>query len=549
MLENGYLNLMEKALLEHQDRVAFSDYKGKTITYSQVGERIYGLHLLFEKLGIEKGDKIAVIGRNMTSWAVTYLGVISYGAVVVPILPDFNSNDIHHIINHSGSKLLFSTDLLFDKIDETKIPAIKGIISINSCEILADSNGQFTAVVDSVRPYLKGNGDGFDSSKLKFAQIQSEDPIVLSYTSGTSGFSKGVLLPHRSIWSNVVYAQDHLKLAPGERIVSFLPLAHAYGCLVEFLWPFIMGCHITFLTRTPSPQIITEAFRSVKPHLIVSVPLILEKIFKKRIQPQLEEPKVKTMLKIPGLNKIIYKKIRTKLVEVFGGEFREMIIGGAALNHDVEVFLRKIGFPFTIGYGMTECGPLISYAPWTQSRTRSAGSLVDRMEVKIDSDDPFNTVGEILVKGDNTMLGYYKNQQATDEIFDADGWLHTGDLGVIDADNFIYIKGRSKNMLLGPSGQNIYPEEIEAKFNSLEYVQECLVRDHNGKLEALIYPDYEATDQVGWTQKQIEEQLQEIKKLANAELPAYMNVQIVTLFPEEFEKTPKKSIKRYKYVK
>lgn len=549
MVENGYLNLMEKAFLNHQDREAFSDYKGKTITYTQVGERIYGLHLLFEKLGIEKGDKIAVIGRNMTSWAVTYLGVISYGAVVVPILPDFNSNDIHHIINHSGSKLLFSTDLLFDKIDETKISAIKGIISINSGEVLADSDGQFTTVVDSVRPYLKGNGDGFDIKKLKFASIQAEDPIVLSYTSGTSGFSKGVLLPHRSIWSNVVFAQDHLELAPGERIVSFLPLAHAYGCLVEFLWPFIMGCHITFLTRTPSPQIIAEAFRSVKPHLIVSVPLILEKIFKRRIQPQLEEPKVKTMLKIPGLNKIVYKKIRKKLVEVFGGEFREMVIGGAALNHDVEAFLRKIGFPFTIGYGMTECGPLISYAPWTQSRNRSAGRLVNRMEVKIDSDDPFNTVGEILVKGDNTMLGYYKNQLATDEIFDADGWLHTGDLGVIDADNFIYIKGRSKNMLLGPSGQNIYPEEIEAKFNSLEYVQECLVRDHNGKLEALIYPDYEATDQVGWTQKQIEEQLQEIKKLANAELPAYMNVQIVTLFPEEFEKTPKKSIKRYKYVK
>jgi long-chain acyl-CoA synthetase len=310
-----------------------------------------------------------------------------------------------------------------------------------------------------------------------------------------------------------------------------------------------MGCHITFLTRTPSPQIITEAFRKVKPHIILSVPRILEKIFKKRVQPQLEEGKVKTLLKVPVLNKIVYNKVKKKLVEVFGGEFREIVIGGAALNKDVELFLRKIGFPFTIGYGMTECGPLISYAPWTESRKFSAGELVDRMEVKIDSKDPYNEVGEILVKGDNTHLGYYKNQEATDEIFDADGWLHTGDLGVIDEQNFIYIKGRSKNLLLGASGQNIYPEEIEATINSMEYVQECLVRDNQGKLEALIYPDYEATDAEKLNQAQIEHKLQEIKAEVNKILPAYMNIQQVTLFPEEFEKTPKKSIKRYKYTK
>ncbi len=549
MTDNGYLSLVEKALQDHAERKAFSDFKGDTITYAQVGERIYGLHQLFDKLGIKKGDKIAVIGRNMTSWAVTYLGVITYGAVIVPILPDFNSNDIHHIINHSETKLLFSSDLLFDKIDETKIPHIKGIISINRCEVLADANGHFASAVKEVQPYLKGSGELFQAGQLKFPSIEAEDVAVLSYTSGTSGFSKGVLLPHRSIWSNIAYSSEHLVLTPGERVVSFLPLAHAYGCLFEFLWPFVMGCHITFLTRTPSPQIITEAFRQVKPHIILSVPLILEKIFKKRVQPELEEPKIKTLLKIPGLNKIVHNKVKKKLIDVFGGEFREMIIGGAALNKDVELFLRKIGFPFTIGYGMTECGPLISYAPWNKARTRSAGALVDRMAVKIDSPDPYNTVGEILVKGENTMLGYYKNQQATDEIFDAEGWLHTGDLGVIDADNFIYIKGRSKNMLLGASGQNIYPEEIEAKFNSMEYVQECLVRDQDGKLEVLVYPDYEATDAKGWSQKQIEEQLQEIRKQANAEMPAYMNVQIITLFPEEFEKTPKKSIKRYKYVK
>jgi long-chain acyl-CoA synthetase len=550
MDNNGYLSYVEHALTEYRQLNAFSDFQGETISFSQVGERILGLHQLYKELGIKKGDKIALIGRNMTSWGVVYLGTITYGAVIVPILPDFNSSDIHHIVNHSESQLFFSTDLLFDKLDETKMNGLLGIVSINQCISLVDNtDGRLSKAVERLQPLFKGDGSSFEPEKLQFPTIGSEDVMVLSYTSGTSGFSKGVLLPHRSIWSNIRYAQEHLILKPQERVVSFLPLAHAYGCLFEFLWPFTMGCHITFLTRTPSPQIITEAFRKVKPHLILSVPLILEKIFKKRVQPQLEEPKVKALLKIPGLNKIVYNRIKNKLIEVFGGEFREIIIGGAALNKDVELFLRKIGFPFTIGYGMTECGPLISYAPWTESRTFSAGELVDRMLVKIDSKDPYNEVGEILVKGDNTLLGYYKNQEATDEIFDADGWLHTGDLGVIDDQNFIYIKGRSKNMLLGPSGQNIYPEEIEAAINSMPYVQECLVRDSDGKLEALVYPDYEATDAEKLTKKQIEDKLQEIKTAANKQLPAYMNIQKITLFPEEFEKTPKKSIKRYKYTK
>ncbi|MBS2210042.1 AMP-binding protein [Carboxylicivirga mesophila] len=550
MDNNGYLSYVEHALKNYRQLNAFSDFQGESITYNQVGERILGLHQLYKELGIEKGDKIALIGRNMTSWAVVYLGTITYGAVIVPILPDFNSSDIHHIVNHSESKLLFSTDLLFDKLDETKMNGLLGIVSINQCISLVDnSKGKLAEKVINLQPFFKGDGQNFNPEKLDFPEIDAEAVMVLSYTSGTSGFSKGVLLPHRSIWSNIKYAQEHLILKPEERVVSFLPLAHAYGCLFEFLWPFTMGCHITFLTRTPSPQIITEAFRKVKPHLILSVPLILEKIFKKRVQPQLEEPKVKALLKIPGLNKIVYNKVKNKLTEVFGGEFREIIIGGAALNKDVEQFLRKIGFPFTIGYGMTECGPLISYAPWTESRTYSAGALVDRMTIKIDSKDPYNEVGEILVKGDNTLLGYYKNEEATSEIFDKDGWLHTGDLGVIDEQNFIYIKGRSKNMLLGPSGQNIYPEEIETIINSMNYVQECLVRDNDGKLEALIYPDYEATDAEKFTKKQIEEKLQDIKVAANKLLPAYMNISKVTLFPEEFEKTPKKSIKRYKYTK
>ncbi|TRX72692.1 AMP-binding protein [Carboxylicivirga sp. M1479] len=550
MENNGYLSYIETALTEYGDLDAFSDFMGGTLNYNQIGERIVGLHQLYKTIGINKGDKVALIGRNMTSWAVIYLGTISYGAVIVPILPDFNSNDIHHIVNHSEAKLLFSTDLLFDKLDETKMTKLAGIISINQCLTLVDNHScELTKAVNNLQPLFKGDGQSFKPEQLQFPIIGSEEVMVLSYTSGTSGFSKGVLLPHRSIWSNIKYAQEHLILKPRERVVSFLPLAHAYGCLFEFLWPFTMGCHITFLTRTPSPQIITEAFRKVKPHIILSVPLILEKIFKKRVQPQLEEPKVKTLLKISGLNKIVYNKVKKKLVDVCGGQFREIIIGGAALNKDVELFLRKIEFPFTIGYGMTECGPLISYAPWTESQKFSAGQLVDRMEVKIASNDPYNEVGEILVKGDNSLLGYYKNDEATAEIFTEDGWIKTGDLGVIDEQNFIYIKGRSKNMLLGASGQNIYPEEIEATITSMEYVQECLVRDNDGKLEALIYPDYEATDAEKLSKQQIEDKLQGIKTAANKLLPAYMNIQKVTLFPEEFEKTPKKSIKRYKYIK
>ncbi|WP_066630090.1 AMP-binding protein [Labilibacter marinus] len=545
MEKNGFIGMIEHALKTHSNQTAFSDYQGSSYTYNQVSERIYWIHELFKKCDINKGDKVALIGRNLSNYAITYLATVSYGAVAVPILPDFGSNEIHHIVNHSESKLLFSTDLIFNKIDDNKMPHIHGIVSIESFKPLLKGKGSLAGSIDSIQI-----PDDFSVNMIDFPQIDQEELMVLSYTSGTSGFSKGVMLPHRSIWSNVLYAQEHLELKPQNRIVSFLPLAHAYGCLFEFLWPFTVGCHITFLSRTPSPQIITEAFQSVKPHLILAVPLILEKIFKKRILPVLEKNPVKTLSKIPILNQVVYQKVKKQLVEVFGGEFQQIIIGGAALNKDVEDFLRKIGFPFTIGYGMTECGPLISYEPYDTIQPRSAGRLVDRMEVKIDSTDPFNEVGEIMVKGVNSMLGYYKNQEATEASFDKDGWLHTGDLGVIDENNFIFIKGRSKNMILSGSGQNIYPEEIEAKLNNMEYVQECLVRDMgDGKLEALVYPDYERADSENLREKEITATIEGLKAIINAELPAYMNLSKVTLFPEEFEKTPKKSIKRYKYTK
>ena len=545
MDSNGFIGMIKYALLTYKDQPAFTDYGGDTYSFQQVSERIYWMHQLFDTCEIKKGDRIAIIGRNLSNYAVTYLATVSYGAVVVPVLPDFGSSEIHHIVNHSESKLLFSTDNIFNKIDESKMKGLKGIISIDTFKPLVNCSVNLKHEVDKIS--LK---KGVTVEQIKFEDVGADELMVLSYTSGTSGFSKGVMLPHRSIWSNVFFAQENLKLEPGNRIVSFLPLAHAYGCLFEFLWPFTVGCDITFLSRTPSPKIITEAFQKVKPHLILSVPLILEKIFKKRIAPALEKTTVKTISKIPFLNQVVFQKVKKQLLEVFGGTFQQIVIGGAALNKDVEDFLRKIGFPFTIGYGMTECGPLISYEVFNKTMPRSAGKLVERMEVKIDSEDPFKQVGEILVKGTNLMLGYYKNKDATDAVFDNEGWLHTGDLGVLDENNFIYIKGRSKNMILSGSGQNIYPEEIEARLNNMDYVQECLVRDMGeGKLEALVYPDFELADSEGISEAELKNKIQQLKSLANKELPAYMNLAKVTYYPEEFDKTPKKSIKRYKYIK
>ncbi len=547
MISNGYLSMVRDVIIKHPDFLAFTDYKGSSYTFREVGKTIFKLHVVFDELGIKKGEKIALIGRNSSNWGICYLATVTYGAVTVPILPDFHSNDIHHIINHSDSVLLFASDALFDKIDESEIPNIKEIICINNFTPLVDPDEKLTKALEKADK--KAGKPPFDVKQLKFPMVGAEEVIVLSYTSGTTGFSKGVLLPHRSIWSNVQYASDTFDIVAGEQIVSFLPMAHSYGCLFEFLWPFITGCHITFLTRTPTPQIITEAFRAIKPSIILSVPLILEKIFKRNIMPKIEKPSLRTLLKVPLANKLIHNKIRATLINVFGGKFRELVIGGAALNKDVEIFLRKIKFPMTVGYGMTECGPLISYAPWNETRLYSAGRIVDRMEVRIDSKDPYKEVGEIQVRGDNALIGYYKNKKANSEIFTEDGWIKTGDLGVIDKDDFIFISGRSKNMILGASGQNIYPEEIETILANKEIVQECLVRENDGRIEALIYPDYEVCDLSASSSEEIEEVLQNLRNEVNKELPAYMAISKMIIFPEEFEKTPKKSIKRFKYMK
>ncbi len=529
---------------------SMTDYKGSSYTFSEIADKMVRLHLLFEACGLEKGQKVALVGKNSANWGVSYLAVITYGAVIVPILPDFKPNDIQHIINHSDSLYVLSSDSIFENLDLDKMPAIKGFFSLNSFSLLSDNGHASTnqAVKSLQQLFVEKYPDGLSPESIHFEEIPNESLAVISYTSGTTGFTKGVMIHHNSLVANVVYANNNMPLEPGDAIVSFLPLAHAYGCAFEFLWPFTLGCHITFLTKTPSPQIILQAFKEIRPRLVLAVPLIIEKIYKKQILPVISTPKMKVLLKIPVLNKVIHKKVYDKLYQVFGGNFHEIVIGGAALNKEVEVFLRAIGFPFSIGYGMTECGPLISYANWDKTRFGSAGKIVDSMEVMIDSSDPYHAVGEIMVRGENVMLGYYKNPEATKNAIDKDGWLHTGDLGVIDKDHFIYIKGRSKSMILGASGQNIYPEEIEALLSNKKLIQEALVVEKNNVLTAMIYPDYETIDKMGMQEEELTATLEQYKKEINEVMPAFMNISKIKVVPEEFEKTPKKSIKRFLYT-
>lgn len=546
MAPTSLAQLYEKPILAHWDQLAFSDFDGGDFTYGEVAGMIKSLHLFYQVAGIKRGDKIAVLGRNSARWGTTFLSVLTSGAVVVPVLPDFNAADTNHILNHSAAKIVFAQKALIDKIDLQKAPGIETIVVLDNFTIHYSSDPDAATKLADAFGYYQKNRDALRA--LNFYQWDREECCIISYTSGTSGFTKGVMIPERSLVSNIVFAQEHMPLQPDHKIVSFLPMAHVYGLLFEFLFPVTLGCHISFLAKMPSPQVITQAFGKVKPHLILSVPLIIEKIYKKRILPTLEKPIMKVALAIPGLSGIILKKVREKMVETFGGRFFEIVIGGAPMSTDVEKFFRRIHFPFTIGYGMTECGPLISYAAWDKTMPSSAGQLVDRMEMRIDSEDPFNVVGEIQVRGDNVMLGYYKNEQATKEAFTDDGWLRTGDLGITDANQFVYIRGRSKNMILGPSGQNIYPEELEAKLNNLPYIGECVVVDRNHKLVALVYPDSEAMKTDGIEDAQLDDIMKENLAKLNHELPRYENVTEIQLVSEEFEKTPKKNIKRFKYM-
>jgi long-chain acyl-CoA synthetase len=546
-VDNKLNHLFADAIRKNWTEPAFSDYQGETYNYQDVGNKIKFLHKFFSEAGIRVGEKVALIGSNSSLWGMTYLGILTYGAVVVPILPDFSTPNIHHIINHSDAKLFFISPSIFERVEAGQMGQLLGILNLNTLEILSEKNSKLQHHLDKAKQFCDEHPA--TPVDMMFKDYDIEKTCMISYTSGTSGFTKGVMLPRRSILSNIIFAQEHMPLKPGDKIVSFLPMAHAFGLLFEFLFPVTSGCHITFLTRVPSPQIVIKAFGEIRPRLILSVPLVIEKIYKKRILPSIEKPVVKTMLKIPVLSGIIENKVAQKLTDTFGQNFLEVVIGGAPLSEDVELFFKKIGFRYTIGYGMTECGPLITYEGWEKARYRSAGKIVDRMQIKITTEkNNKDGIGEILVKGKNLMLGYYKNPEATRDSFTKDGWLKTGDLGYLDSDGYLFIKGRSKNMILGPSGQNIYPEELEAKVSNLPYVQECVVKYHAEKLIAMIYPDREAMENEKLTFENIQLIMDDNMKHLNKELPKYEQISSFELVDEEFLKTPKRNIKRYLYL-
>ena len=547
-MDKSFLSYVEQSVKEHWNLDALSDYQGSTLKYKDIAKGIAQLHILFEKADVKKGDKIALCGRNSSNWGVIFLAVLTYKAVCVPILHDFKADNIHHIVNHSDASLLFVGDNVWENLDESSMPNLKAIFLIRDFSLLIDRTGALPPVLSRLDRLLAEKYEHFSPAAVSYQRDQPDELAYISYTSGTTSFSKGVMIPYRSLWSNLKFAQDNMEIKPGDRHVCMLPLAHAFGLLFSFLFEFTKGCHVYFLTRLPSSKIIFQAYRQVNPTLIIIVPLIVEKIVKKNILPKLEEPKMKFLLRIPGIRTLILGRIRKELYDLFGGNFIELVIGGAALNPDVETFLQKIDFPFTIGYGMTECGPLISYASAATFVKSSCGRPVDRMEVRISSNDRLHVPGEVLVRGDNVTLGYYKDKNGNAEVFDAEGWFHTGDMAVMDERDNIFMKGRCKNMLLGANGQNIYPEEIEDLLNSFPFVAESIVVQREEKLVGLVHPDYNEVMVHGLTDSQLESVMEKNREELNEMLPRYSQISAFLLFPEEFEKTPKRSIKRFLYV-
>ena len=548
MIRESLIGYIEQSIRQNWEIEALSNYREQGLTYRQIGEKILMFHTFFKNIGIKEGDKIALVGRNSANWCTVYLTTVTFSAVIVPILPDFKPEDLINLINHSDATLLFIDDKIYETIDVGKIPQVKAIISLDNFNMICATDAGIKEKYLSIeQKYLEIYPD-LKPEEVKFPGITNDKLAVISYTGGTTGFSKGVMLTHNSLTANVRFAQNHMPLKPGDPVVSFLPLAHTYGCAFEFLFPFTYGCHITILSKTPSPQIIVQAFKEIKPRLIISVPLVIEKVFKSQLLPVISKPYMKLLLAIPGINKILHKKIRGKLSESFGGRFHEIVIGGAPFNPEAERFFRKIGLNFTVGYGMTECGPLISYTSWDTTKLGGSGKPVDTLDVTIDSSDPLKEVGEILVRGENVMLGYYKNEKATREIIDENGWMHTGDLGLMDKDGNIFIKGRSKSMLLGPSGKNIFPDEIEAVINNMNYITESVVIMEDNKLIGLVYPDYESIKKDNISDEQLQIILEQTRKAVNEKIPEFMAVHKFRLHPEEFEKTPKRSIKRFLYM-
>lgn len=538
------------SLKKNWELQAFTDLGPRPVSmaYKDVARKIAKLHILFEESGVRRGDKIVLCGKNSSMWCVAFLATVSYGAVIVPILPDFKPDNIQNLTVHADAVLAFMDESHWDSLNPDGMPGLKGCVSLGDFSLLFSRSKK----LDKAREHLnelfgKKYPNRFGPEDVDYFEPAPEDLCLISYTSGSTGFSKGVMLPCRSLWSNLCFCNEHLPSAPGDGVVCMLPLAHMYGLTIDMLRPFSSGCHIRILTRTPSPRVLVEAFAEVRPKVIVVVPLIIEKIIRTRVFPLLEKPLMKMLLKVPFVDDKLLGKVKARLEETFGGNLSELIIGGAALNRDVEKFLRRIEFPYTVGYGMTECGPLIAYAPWDKNQMASCGKAVDRMEARILSPDPAVTPGVLQVRGDNVMLGYYKNAEATEGAL-RDGWLTTGDICNIDRDGFIFIRGRDKNMILGPSGQNIYPEEIEDKLNNMPYVAESLVVDAGkGRLKALIFPDLESATSQSLTEEQMRAIMDENIKALNSELPAYSQISSVVIRQEEFEKTPKRSIKRYLY--
>lgn len=545
---SSLIQLIEESIRKNWNLDAMTDYKGATLQYKDVARKIEKMHILFEHAGIKKGDKIALCGRNSANWTATFLGVITYGAVAVPILHEFKADNVHNIVNHSEARMLFVGDQVWENFNEAAMPHLEGIIELKNFDLVVSRSQRLTYAREHLNEeFGKRYPYRFRAENVSYRREEPEELAVINYTSGTTGYSKGVMLPYRSIISNVVHIHKKVGLKPGDNVVSMLPLGHIFGLVFDFIYGVTVGAHLWFLTRMPSPKIIAESFAEIRPRVIACVPLIVEKIFKKNILPKVDNKLGKLLLKLPIVSDKIKEQIRTQAMEVFGGNFIEIVIGGAPFNPEVEAFLRKINFPYTIAYGMTEAAPLICHSRWDEIQYTSCGKTVSNMETKVLSSDPERIPGELVCRGMNVMLGYYKNEEATAQAIDCNGWLHTGDMAIKDAEGNIFIKGRCKNMLLTASGQNIYPEEIEARLNNMPFVNESLVILAGDKLIALVYPDNEEAFAQGMDKKALEAAIEVNRTELNKMLPAYSQITRIKLYPEEFEKTAKKSIKRFLY--
>ena len=541
--------IYQEAFKKHWDRPAISNYQGMTLHYRDLAERVAKMHIMYEECGLEKGDKVAICSRNQANWAVAFFSALTYGAVPVPLLHEFKSSNIHHLVNHSEAKILYVDDVIWEGLSESEMPDLHAIIQVNTFKLLYASDDKIVNAREHLNELFgRRYPDAFTPECLNYYEDSADELAIINYTSGTSGFSKGVMVPYRAVLSNLQFAQSVLPgLDHTKNIVSMLPSAHMYGLMFELMYELSVGAHVHFLSRVPSPKIIMKALSEVKPYLVIAVPLVIEKIYKTKVKPVIEKEGMRFLMKLPVISQVVKDKIKAELVNAFGGEFYEVIIGGAAFNKEVEAFFKEIGFPFTVGYGMTECAPIITYDDWNVEKLYSCGKAAPNMEIKIDSADPANVPGEILVKGANVFLGYYKNEEATDAVFTADGWFRTGDMGIVDSEGSLFIKGRSKCMILGPSGQNIYPEEVETVINSQPYVVDSLVVEDDGGLTALIYPDFQQGAKDGMSQDKFIKYIEGTLPELNKELPNYARLKKIEVMSEDFERTPKKSIKRYLY--